>query len=308
MGRTFGGAVVASVVVGLAACTGATPEVPEPPERGALDAYLAPFSWEDEAFYAAQQLEEQEHIAACMADLGFEYIPYVQPALGSTEIDPPHTSREYAALYGYGYLEQHPDENGSSEDFDIEANPNYAIVVALTPGETEAYYLALDGAGGGWTYDATKDDPLDPAEFGCHAAAVSRAPSGVLTDPTFRAAMARQDEILEAASQDPRVLDAAQRRTECMAEAGFAELDPDTVWTYIFEQEALEDVHDAEGELTAYGEQLAAEERAIAVADWDCRESSGYDAWLAVISDELEREYVTAHQAELDAMLETWAP
>jgi len=299
--------VVAAVVVALAACTGSSEPAPTPAATGALDAYLVPFSWDDAEFVAAQELEEQELIAACMAEQGFEYVPYVAPPLGTNDFDPPRNSREYAVQFGYGFTEQHPDESGSWEDYDHDADPNFAIRRALTPGEAEAYDRAIDGPPEGWSYSSETDDPLDADEFGCRAAARSREPAGVQTDATFIAARDRDGEIWNTAAADPRVTAALARWSSCMADAGWTGLEQlDDPKTRTFEWEEAAATRDAQGYLNTYGEKVAADERAIATADWDCRTSSGYDAWFAQVRNELQQAYVDDHRAELDAMLQTW--
>ena len=52
----------------------------------------------------------------------------------------------------------------------------------------------------------------------------------------------------------------------------------------------------------------AAEERRVAVADFECRETTDWAARHRAVEIELQQEYVDAHLADLEALVDAMAP
>lgn len=113
-----------------------------------LQEYLSPSSTGAGADEANQAKEKkaQEIAAACMADQGFDYVPFVYP-MSSTMVldDTDYSSRAWAEKYGYGISTV--DAFGTSSTAESVNDPNQAIVDAMSEGEREAYYQALYGGG-----------------------------------------------------------------------------------------------------------------------------------------------------------------
>lgn len=113
-----------------------------------LQEYLSPSSTGAGADEANQAKEKkvQEIAAACMADQGFDYVPFVYP-MSTTMVldDTDYSSRAWAEKYGYGISTV--DAFGTSSTAESVNDPNQAIVDAMSEGEREAYYQALYGGG-----------------------------------------------------------------------------------------------------------------------------------------------------------------
>lgn len=262
---------------------------------------------------AAGALRMEEAVAACMTEQGFEYVPdtsgyqYIDPEA----TDPPSGSREFAVLYGYGFAAL-PDEMRSEST--PGANPNDAIMAAMTPEELEAYQRALVGDAAGSGAGVEGDVELG----GCYGAARAKVWGNREEDPVR---VALEDEIAridtDAAPTDAAVSAAAGRWSECMSEAGYPGLatPPDAeaaawdAWT------AFNDAIGADPTLGEVGPdglvvgeaELADDEAALATADWDCRAEARYDDVWEDARDRLQQEYVDAHRAELDAWVETFS-
>ncbi|WP_454293822.1 hypothetical protein [Salana multivorans] len=125
---------------------------------------------EEERAQLAGLLEWGTVTAECMADQGFEYIPWVSgvneesvtwEAEMAAEADR-LTSVEFAERYGYGPL--------PPTFADDESNPNEAILAAMSEAEQAAYDEALNGH----TYNGDDIAAASPEELGCSAWAAVR--------------------------------------------------------------------------------------------------------------------------------------
>lgn len=284
------------------------------PTHGPAEAYVEAalgFSVEEGA-QLGMLLEER--IAACMAQLGFEYVPDTSNHARTdlSAIDPPPGTREFAEHYGYGFAAM-PDEMRTTN---VVASPNDAIVAAMSPEQREAYERAL------WGEVAVSGE--DGGELGgCFREARDEVFGDRERDPV-RAAL--EDEIAridaEAAPADPAVAEVAAAWSACMADAGHpGYARPDDAEAAAWDRWlAFNDGIGAAGggQVEGDGEGggggggggvrgqvlLAADEAALATADWDCRAETGYDAVWAEVRSRLQQEYVDANRAELDAWVE----
>lgn len=286
----------------------------EGPTAGPADAYLeAAFGGTDEI--AAEALRAEELVAACMAEQGFEYVPDASgySSIDLSEIDSPPGTREFAEQFGYGYAAL---PEGMTTAGPV-TNPNDEILAAMSEEEHEAYTRALWGDAG--------VDGGEPEPGGCFEEARAQVWGDRDTDPV-RAAL--EDEIAridaELAPQDPAVVEAAAAWSACMADAGFpgfanppqAEQAAWDRWVAFNEGLAADAAAGAgaegAGALTDDGvpagqAELAAEEAALATADWECRKAAEYEAVWREVRTRLQQEYVDAHRAELDAWVEQFS-
>lgn len=307
-----------AVVVGLmllaavAGCDGeGEPSSAPSPTPGPAEAYLEAalgFSADDAA---AAALRQEELVAACMAEQGFEYVPDTSgyQFVDTAEIDPPPGSRAFADQFGYGFAAL-PD-GMIFESTPGAESPNDAIMGALSEEALASYTRAL------WGDDAV-DVPDDGGAMeagGCFLEARDQVWGDPETDHV-RAGL--EEEIAridaEVAPADAGVLAAAAEWSECMADAGhpgFA-APPDAeqaawdAWTAFNDAIAADPtlgLDDGEGNVVGQGD-LAAREAALATADWDCRAAVDYDAVWNAARDRLQQEYVDAHRTELDAWAE----
>lgn len=315
-GAVLVGLVGLVLVVTTAGCSrGAAPDPSPTTAPGPAEAYLDTALGVTRESAAEASLRMEESIATCMSKEGFDYVPDASGYhLVDTEgWDPPPGTREFAERYGYGYASV---PEGARSVSTSGPNTNEAMVAAMSPQEQEEYERALWGA----ATDPAGDDGSsgEPALGGCFLAARDEVWGSRETDQV-RAGLEDDIERIdkEAAPMDPAVQKAAADWSACMAEAGqpgYATPSDaqDEAWDRWM---ALNDAIGADpslGEVTETGDvagqaELAAQEAAVATADWDCRADVGYDtAWRAT-RDRLQQEYVDAHRAELDAWVASFS-
>lgn len=243
-------------------------------------------------------LENEELIAVCMNEEGFEYIPQAPTLigfnygkLGSPDLD----TREWIERYGYGIVDS-PDR----EDVVVTEDPNEAIVAALSPAESAAYSQALVGEAG--AYDA--DGNYDPSKGGCMGAAQleldDRDPTrGDEFRPLRDAVLAFYTDLL----LQPEIAELDAKWAECMSEAGFG--------PFTMQIDALGEINgeyfflvDSQGE-AAWDDPamaaLGARELTLALADFECREKTDYRAGHAAVRTTLEERFVEDNLADLEA-------
>jgi len=318
-------AVLLAPALALAACSGdaAGPApTPTPPADGvgAVDAFRAQLeSLRDLGDAVDQHTAMEEDVAACMRALGFEYTPVDLAAqvdvVTAYDLGLDRGTREYAEAFGYGIT---TDDMGFYALTAARADdPNAAYVASLTGAARAEYEAALWG-----DPDA---DPFDPdADRGCSGKAQDRVYLRVTaTDAVDPEALFAEEALLrEAILTDDRVVARHADWAGCMADAGYPGLaDPgDNLITgdamlrvreefdarlVALQAEVPAEVDDpsARAALAALAAraELADREVAMAVADHDCRESSGYADALAQVSVERQAEFFEAHRAEYEA-------
>lgn len=248
-------------------------------------------------------LRQEELVAACMAEQGFEYVPDTSTYHrdGLSELDYPPGTREFAAQYGYGIASMPGKVVGD------EPSTNAEITAAMSEEELDAYERALNG-------DAVVDGDEDAELGGCVRAARNEVWGDRELDPV-RASL--EDEIAridtELAPADDAVIAAAAEWSACMADAGFpGYATPDAAeeaawqrWLAFNEGLVVDPLGNAPVDGSIPGQdQMEAEEAALATADWDCRAEADYDAVWREVRNRFQQEYVDAHRAELDAWVE----
>jgi len=299
-------AVVATVAVSLTGCSG--PQ--DVPGVGPADSYIdlvLDVSLEEAE---QRQIRQEELLAACMAEAGFEYVPSLVNMVGFVDeaaIAPPRGSREFAEQYGYGLVSLPPGVQSP-----VIENPNDAIIAAMSEAEVVEYFRARDGAWGEGLDGATPEPGEGWKPEGCDVWARGQmAALAADQDDTYSALKAEVDRIdadVVPAHPDVVAVDAAW--AECMADAGFP--------GYSRQPEAQErererfDAPDiANGAIGPDGmtdgqRQELPHERALATADWDCTDRVGYSDVVARVRNAAQQEYVDAHRDELDAWVETY--
>lgn len=298
--------------------------------RGALDEFWDGVrAGEVETDAVTQHTQLQEAIAACMTELGFEYTPVDYEALvdvtTAADLGLAFGTREYAAEFGYGIS---TDAMGyyamTAETAD---DPNVAYVRTLSEAGQAEYTTALYGR-------PVPVDEMPDAEGsgGCEDRAVDAVLAGPAATDAFDPMALWEDEsaMRQAARDDERVAAERAEWVDCMADAGYPDMvDPgDGILTGTPVEQLQAEFSDlliaAQAELPVAAtakessaqaskaallvkEELAPKEIDMAVADVDCRESSGYTAVLAEVEAEYEAEYFAAHRAEYEAYADAWA-
>lgn len=213
----------------------------EEPEDGAaeggpesLSDYLG-FDFQDPDAAAAQFAEAerraQEIIALCMAREGFEYIP-VNPAntQGAVQVIG-DDSEEYAREYGFGittrYGSEEPDGRGSGTE-----DPNRAIQAAMSESERAAYMEALYGPPVADDEGAAAFEGEEIFGSGCQGGAYQEVQGRLirmmqLLGPSLQ-------ELGERIQADPRVAEAEEGWSACMADRGYRYETQDEMYTEVF--------------------------------------------------------------------------
>lgn len=237
-------------------------------------------------------------VAECMLAQGFEYqvVDYSQFDSFDANID--FESREFAEEYGFGIAS---DPFGESfEAFEAFEDPNQAFVETLTEGEREAYEMALIGE-----LPESEEDFQSFEPGGCQGEAFEQVFAFGRVFEEFGDAF---EEIEAAFEADPRIVGASTGWAGCMSEAGHSYSDPDSAEFDIRQRHSaiVQDSFavpiplDAEEdevvgvpfgpdaldpETQALVDELAVEERSVALASWECNEP------LRAIEDEVRIEY-----------------
>lgn len=304
-----GGLVGLALLAMAAGCSDEAESAPATLEPGPAEAYVEAalgFSADDATAAAVRQ---EEIVAACMSEQGFEYIPDTSgyQFVDTAAIDPPPGSREFAEQFGYGFAAAPEEMRATSSG----AGPNEAVIAAMSPEEYESYTRAL------WGDDAVDAASGGEVELGGCVREARNKVWGDREADHVRADL--EDEIAridaEVAPTDPLVMAAAGEWSECMADAGHpgyasppdAEQAAWDAWMAFNDGIAADPtlgVVDDDGGGPAGEAGLAAQEASLATADWDCRAAADYDSAWGAARDRLQQEYVDAHRTELDAWVE----
>ena len=273
---------------------------PAPRSPGPLETYLGFTGELDSPETIATRVTWRENLtAACMADQGFDYIPVV-PTPDDLELEegPLPGTPDYVEQYGYGIWKPPMASGGYTWDKGID--PNDALVAAMSDAGLAAYETALWGP-------VVSEDPNDGSvlrEGGCSSAADT--PIG---DDIAYLVTVRQEamDFLATIDQDSRLADVDAAWASCMADAGFADRSPRAAQER-FLQEQLAAFVDGGGPEPSVVTAGAAEERRVAVADLECREATDWTARHRAVELEVQQEYVDAHLADLEALVDAMAP
>lgn len=250
------------------------------------------------------QAEAERHTATCMREQGFEYKPvdYSQfEDLGSALA---FEGEEFAKEYGFGIA---TSIDGNFEELaESFVDPNQEYLLSLSGGEQEAYFNAL--MGGSLTIDSFDEtQEFEPA--GCQGEAYEEAFSSFANFDEFGDELDAMEQQMES---DPRVVEANASWAACMFDRGYGYTDAGDARSDIqrrydelvrndtgggFPNAAAEEAGDDEGGVIIVGgpifspetqakvDELAVEEREVAVASWECEQP------IEGVLDEVRIEY-----------------
>lgn len=165
---------------------------------------------------------QQELIAACMANQGFEYVPVVTTSsVTGFGLD----EEQFAREQGFGISTRFDllDENYPPQPPD----PNDAITAAMSESESDAYYAALYGE----ETELEAGAEESAATFwggGCQGEAAQEVFGQA--DAIFSELEPLLNDLQERVDADPRLAGADQGWTACMSDRGFQYEDADDVW------------------------------------------------------------------------------
>ncbi len=300
-------AIASCALLLLSACAGG--EDTEPGKRSKADAPLT--AYVDALYdidYQKVHTEEENAIASCMQDAGFEYTPReISSADYRKDEDTFEFTEEHAAREGYGYSSPEPESDETES-----ADPNADYLAAMSATERAAYELALWGE-----QDAPIDDDAEYAwdwtKAGCYGKASNEAwaasPMAAFEDPAYADLGEQISRLYEEVYADPKVTAVDAAWSDCMNKAGydFAQV-MDANNSFAEQYAALWDGADPEtGTDKAAETALREREVATAVADARCQKEVGYDATVMEVVIAYEQEFVDEHKAELDAWVGQYA-
>jgi len=238
----------------------------------------------------ATRIEQVEAaIGSCAAAAGFEYVPVpfdkVREAMLKDKSAPGLSDDEYVKQYGYGITTQ-PDkparETGLGEQ-------NIRIYKSLAAQDAAAYNRTLFGEDTGATFALTLESEDFSRTGGCTRKAVERFFTPAELDANY---VNPGDARIE---QDPRVVKATTKWSECVRQAGYHYANPDAIGRDL--NDRLRAILDGADPRTIAGpakdelSKLQGEERAIAKADQKCEEKH-----LQPVIDAVETEIYGAPQ------------
>ncbi len=328
--RTSGSlAIVATTVLALAlaGCAGGPGGDKLDYEDSPLNKYLSAawggdLSPEEQQKQLEEQTREQEELVAeCMAEEGFDYTPNTDNGAvvisDGEEVEWDPDSKEWVEKYGYGivdspYMEQ--EEQNPSEEY---VDPNQDYVETLSESEQTAFYEVLYGAppaedemdeDGGYEYNWE--------DAGCQGWAQHEVQG---EDPfqadEFADLRKKMDELWTQGQAAPEFKELNAAWASCMADAG----EPG----FTLQQEASQSIIDEQNKLfeAAYGDgttevdpetvedpskspemkELGQREIELALKDLDCRNETSYTEKSLKIQFALEEKFIAENKADLEA-------
>ena len=316
----------------LTACSGAG-DIEDSPGASAGGLTLSDFipgafefdqTGDEEEYYRQQERVAQDKIAACMAEQGFEYVPFVRNE-DQFGFSMPDTQEEFVAQYGFGIatmiLENQPPDEEAIEA-EMAKDPNNAIMDAMAAAERDAYYAALYGEQPEDGFEEpTEDSPgvtvgaFEPS--GCQNAAYEEAFNQGAEVAFYEQFGPMIQAIDDRVKSDPRIVELEVKWSSCMAERGYDFADRNEAQVFLLrrleEVGAITDLEiDPEGMGWGYGggqvepggpieaavKEIAAEEIAMAKVGLTC--SADEQEVFQEVYREAEQRFIQENLAELE--------
>ncbi len=258
--------------------------------------------------FAEDEKKRQSLIAECMTEQGFEYRPTLSaPALATSTGDEwKPDDREWVAQWGYG-IAQFP---GADEPLpqDTTVDPNEDYLASLPESEQNAYWEALYGA----TADDDRLSDGDVPEYDwTTAGCAGRAGHEVSGDDPLQGEEFRPlRDALQAFWSDtsalPGMAEVDAAWAACMEDAGYPGFDVQADASGSISEAYNAAWTGADGSPVDHLDeatvaQLSKTEIDTALADLDCRTSTGYADRTRAAQWAAEQAFVDAHRSELDA-------
>lgn len=211
----------------------------------------------------------QQAIAECMAEAGFEYVPVdvktIELAQSRVRTDPGYTRKSYKQKWGLAVTTRFDNPVR-----DTGLGPNLEIWHNLPKRAEEAYSRTLWGEDPNADFVFTFDEEDFSSTGGCTRKAVAQ----VFTPAQLKGTYVNPKDVL--VESDPRIIEAEDRWTECMRDAGYEyEDDQDEIIEEF--QERLEELTEGDDPSTLTGARAAAlrkmqqEEIAVSLVDLKCQ-------------------------------------
>lgn len=254
--------------------------------------------------YVDQIRTEQQYIAQCMAEQGFEYAPEL-PELGSgsVDVDEPEGSPEFVAEFGYGiWADDYSTPGGFSWKSGAGADENQARMDAMSHPQTQAYLSALRGnatwVDGMWVTEAPGGGCADQARD---------LTSPIPSDEYLASVYDEGREFLFALPDNSAFDDLDAQWAECMREDGRSYSSPRQAQDHFYDlkSEQLERYSGGSGDIPEeLVEEMAQEELRVAAADLACRQETNYVPRYNIIDERLQAEYVEDHEGDSQLLVQ----
>ncbi len=236
-------------------------------------------------------LATEESVAACMAAEGFEYTPrgeaYLEAertfATQGTEAE--RATRDWVAQNGYGM-----NASQAQAQADLEAaDPQADYVDGLSEADQQAYYLALWG-----------DQNSGGSGTGCIGAASGGEEPPSLSQRWEPLVASLEQMWGQLIPSDPAAVEADRAWSDCMADAGFPGVATPA------DAPLLAAPPESNGPAAAAVEgdpEALQHEITVALADFDCRTETDYDARMRAVQVAAETVFLEQNRAQLETLL-----
>lgn len=299
---------IAAATMLLAGCAAGSDAPKLDPAKSPLTEYWSALYGDyDQADYDAMNKEQEELVAACMADEGFEYIPVDQSQyMSSNNEDVDTDTEEWVAEHGYG-MQQTPEEIEAMNEQAAEyVDPNQDYVMALSESEQTAYYEVLYGV----------QEPNVDGEYeynwetsGCQGAAQHEVQGEMPYDnDKYTDLLDRMNTVYEDVQKDPEMKKLDAEWASCMADEGQTSFKKkqDAIDSIIEDQNAIYEDPTAQDDQDAFAktqEELRKKEIKLALIDFGCSKKVDYQDRSLAIQFALEKQFIEDNKKQLDEMV-----
>lgn len=264
--------------------------------------------------FDADRIHEENIIAQCMNELGFEYIPFVDNwilSFGNSDSWHPDDP-DWVATYGYGWVSSPPGGRGGAWltlDARNPDSPNQQILAELSDTERSAWISAWSGRGAGFEREVNGTIFSDCNNW---ARAVVAADHEIFANseefaPLMEAISGMQDDLRWDIS------DADRTWSTCMFDAGFPGFDRQRDASDTIAQEWAEMMTAISADPDWYkgipspanSPQMAAlhdREVNLASADLSCRTSTNFTSHFDEHVRAIENQFITDYRTDLEAL------
>jgi len=301
----------------------AVPNITTPVFVSPLDEFLGQSVWtnQEEHQRAVDQfiVRREELIAQCMSQAGFNYQPDLNSdsfTIGNNAFDDVHPNDwEWVSQFGFGIVSGHAMRSGGTFG-ERDDDPNREYVAGLSETAREAFELALNGpedfSGPQGPSQADWDEWMKTR--GCTGQAIVQAmsenPLFLQNDDQFASLFEARNAMLGAVWEHPDIAELDREWSHCMADGGHPGLNTrdgvsGPIWSEYFPTAWAINAEREAGTLDEAGgaarlAELQAREVELALADFDCRAATDYEARVNAIRLELETQFVTDNRALLE--------
>lgn len=275
-------------------------------------------------------VREENHIASCMAQAGFDYTPYPEKtsfSLNEGNVWEPNNP-EWLAIWGFGAIRDIGVEEGrmlqsTGERPGGPADPNKAYARTLGEAEQKAYNETLMGPENPFDYETETEEYnafyLDfEHNAGCMgkalAQSIAESPTNLVFDDEFAPLFDGIRDFRNNLSLDP--IQADREWAVCMNDAGYPGYDARPDFRQYFserQRQVSDDLFERLGndKFTSWPvspaespeiQAVLDQEIETALADLGCRIATDYDARQQAHVIELETQFVKDHQSQFEAL------